>query len=151
MNTSSKPMPIVTLITAPDELDLAFAIRQRVFVEEQQVARDEEYDEFEPSSRHFLARIDGEPIGTARWRTTPNGTKLERFAVLANVRGRGVGKALVSAVLADVRAQQADQGLVYLHAQVSAMPLYAGFGFVPMGERFWEAGIEHVKMALPRS
>jgi predicted GNAT family N-acyltransferase len=142
-------MPTVTLITTPDDLETAFTIRRRVFVEEQAVDAREEYDEFESSSRHFLARLNGQAVGTARWRITTGGTKLERFAVLSEARSRGVGKALVAAVLDDVASQLADSQLVYLHAQISAMPLYAGFGFVPMGERFWEAGIEHVKMVLP--
>ncbi len=142
-------MPTVTLITTPDELEIAFSIRQQVFVDEQQVDATEEYDEFETSSRHFLARLaDGRAVGTARWRGTANGTKLERFAVLAYARGLGVGKALVQAVLNDVKSQQADTVSIYLHAQLTAMPLYASFGFLPVGERFWEAGIEHVKMTL---
>jgi predicted GNAT family N-acyltransferase len=142
-------MPIVTLITTPDDLETAFTIRRLVFVDEQSVDAREEYDEFESSSRHFLARLDGQAVGTARWRRTTDGTKLERFAVLADARGRGAGKALVAAVLDDVARQFTDRQLIYLHAQISAMPLYAGFGFAPVGERFWEAGIEHVKMVLP--
>jgi predicted GNAT family N-acyltransferase len=144
-------MLTATLITEPNELETAFAIRQQVFVDEQAVDPAEEYDEFEPVSRHFLARlVDGRAVGTARWRGTAGGTKLERFAVLADARGQGAGKALVQAVLNDVRAQRADDRPVYLHAQLPAMPLYAGFGFVPVGEQFLEADIEHIKMVLPR-
>ena len=74
------------------------------------------------------------PCGTARWRRTSNGVKLERFAVLADFRGKGVGKALVKAVLDDVFSQQPEPiERIYLHAQVTAMPLYAGFGFVSVG------------------
>lgn len=139
-------------ISSPDDLDAAFAIRRAVFVEEQQVSAREEYDEHEPSSRHFLARADGVPCGTARWRQTSNGIKMERFAVLKEYRGQGVGKALVRAVLNDVFSQQPQPiERIYLHAQVSAMPLYAGFGFVPVGPMFEEAGIQHYKMVLPGS
>lgn len=139
-------------ITAPADLDAAFAIRRAVFVEEQHVAAEEEYDEFEVSSQHFLARVDGVPCGTARWRRTSNGIKLERFAVLANYRSLGVGKALVQTVLDDVFSQQPEPiERIYLHAQVTAMPLYAGFGFVPVGAMFEEAGIQHYKMVLPGS
>lgn len=148
-------MTDVLPITSPADLDTAFAIRRRVFVEEQLVDAREEYDEFEVTSTHFLARIDGTPGGTARWRRTANGIKLERFAVLPEHRGQGVGKALVRAVLTDVFSQQpptvGPTGRVYLHAQVSAMPLYAGFGFEAVGTMFAEAGIQHYKMVLPES
>ncbi|QJW90023.1 GNAT family N-acetyltransferase [Spirosoma taeanense] len=139
-------------ISSPADLDLAFAIRRQVFVEEQNVAAEEEYDEFEVSSTHFLARADGTPCGTARWRRTSNGVKLERFAVLREFRGQGVGKALVQAVLDDVFSQQPEPiERIYLHAQLTAMPLYAGFGFVSVGPIFEEAGIQHYKMVLPGS
>lgn len=139
-------------ISSPADLDQAFAIRREVFVDEQHVSVEEEYDEFETGSTHFLAWIDGVPGGTARWRRTSNGVKLERFAVLKAYRGQGVGKALVQAVLNDVFSQQPEPiERIYLHAQVSAMPLYAGFGFVPVGPRFEEAAIEHQKMVLPGS
>ncbi|AUD07301.1 GNAT family N-acetyltransferase [Spirosoma pollinicola] len=139
-------------ISNPADLEAAFAIRQNVFVDEQHVDAREEYDEFEETSTHFLARADGTPCGTARWRRTSNGVKLERFAVLADFRGQGVGKALVKAVLDDVFSQQPEPiERIYLHAQVTAMPLYAGFGFIPVGPMFEEAGIQHYKMVLPGS
>lgn len=145
-------MITVLPISSPVDLEAAFAIRRQVFVEEQRVSAREEYDEFEDSSTHFLARADGTPCGTARWRRTSNGVKLERFAVLAACRGQGVGKALVRAVLDDVFSQQPEPiERIYLHAQVTAMPLYASFGFVPVGPMFEEAGIQHYKMVLPGS
>jgi predicted GNAT family N-acyltransferase len=139
-------------ISTPADLESAFSIRRKVFVEEQHVDAREEYDEFEDSSTHFLARADGTPCGTARWRRTSNGIKLERFAVLAAFRGQGVGKALVKTVLDDVFSQQPEPiERIYLHAQLTAMPLYAGFGFIPVGPMFEEAGIQHYKMVLPGS
>lgn len=139
-------------ISNPVDLESAFAIRREVFVEEQHVSAEEEYDEFEDISTHFLARADGTPCGTARWRRTSNGVKLERFAVLNAFRGLGVGKALVKAVLEDVFSQQPEPiERIYLHAQVTAMPLYASFGFVSIGPMFEEAGIQHYKMVLPGS
>jgi predicted GNAT family N-acyltransferase len=139
-------------ISNPSDLETAFAIRQKVFVEEQHVDAREEYDEYERISTHFLARAEGTPCGTARWRRTSNGVKMERFAVLPDFRGKGVGKALVKAVLDDIFSQQPEPiERIYLHAQVTAMPLYAGFGFIPVGPMFEEAGIQHYKMVLPGS
>lgn len=137
----------VELIDQATSLDAAFFIRERVFVEEQEVAAEEEYDEFEDSSRHFIARLGDLPVGTARWRFTPNGVKLERFAVLKEHRGQGVGQALVAAVLADIEANPNAIGKTkYLHAQLHAMPLYAKFGFQQVGEMFEECAILHFKM-----
>lgn len=143
-------MITVSTIQSKADLETVFAIRREVFVEEQNVPAEDEYDEFEDTSHHFLALLDGQPVGTARWRRTSKGIKLERFAVRAAARGKGAGKALVQAVLNDVFAQQPEPiESIYLHAQVSAMPLYADFGFVPVGQKFDECGISHYKMVLP--
>jgi predicted GNAT family N-acyltransferase len=140
-------------ITSSVDLETAFSIRRTVFVEEQRVSADEEYDEYESTSTHFLARTsDRTPCGTARWRRTSEGVKMERFAVLRECRGKGVGKALVRTVLDSIFSEQPEPiERIYLHAQVTAMPLYAGFGFVPVGPMFDEAGIQHYKMVLPGS
>jgi predicted GNAT family N-acyltransferase len=141
--------PTVEKITTKEQLDAAFHIREQVFVVEQEVAAEEEYDEFEDSSLHFLASLDGQPVGTARWRFTANGVKMERFAVLEQARGKGVGQALVAAVLADIDAlPEATGKMKYLHAQLHAMPLYAKFGFQQVGEQFEECAILHYKMQL---
>ena len=145
-------MLTVIQISSPADLDTAFAIRRTVFVDEQRVDEREEYDEYESRSRHFLAWSDGVPCGTARWRKTSYGIKMERFAVLQAYRGQGVGKALVRAVLDNVFQQQPEPiESIYLHAQLSAMPLYTRFGFVTVGSQFEEAGIQHYKMVLPGS
>lgn len=132
-----------------EELKTAFGIREKVFVDEQNVPAEDEYDEFETVARHFLAFFDSVPCGTARWRHTENGIKLERFAVLSGFRGQKVGSALVQAVLDDVYAKPGTAGkLIYLHAQLTAMPLYGKFGFRPVGEMFLECDIRHYKMIL---
>ncbi len=142
-------MPTVNKITTKEGLQDAFGIRELVFVVEQQVDASEEYDEFEDSSVHFLAEIDGMPVGTARWRFTANGVKMERFAVLKAARGQGVGQALVAAVLADIAQHPEGKGKKrYLHAQIHAMPLYAKFGFQAVGDQFEECAILHYKMEL---
>lgn len=130
-----------------DLLKEAFQVREAVFVKEQNVPAEEEYDDFETSSRHFLAYYNDIPCGTARWRYTEKGIKLERFAVMAEFRAQKVGSALLQAVLNDVAAQKDTIGkLIYLHAQVTAMPFYTRFGFKPIGEIFDECNIQHCKM-----
>jgi predicted GNAT family N-acyltransferase len=125
--------------------DIAFSIRQKVFVDEQKVSREEEYDSHEDESTHFLIYKEETPIGTARWRFTDKGVKLERFAILADYRKLGAGNALVNFVLADVAGKS---NYIYLNSQVSAMNLYAKCGFEAEGDLFYEANIPHFKMVL---
>ena len=131
-------------ITIPEEQEIAFAIRQRVFVQEQEVDPAEEYDEFETSSKHYLAWDDNRPVGTARWRKTEHGVKLERFAVLKEYRSKGAGSALLKRVVADVRKDFDSK--VYLHAQWHIIPFYEKHGFETEGPEFEEANIRHKKM-----
>ena len=137
----------VRKVTDKSTLDKVFGIRQEVFVVGQQVPPAEEYDEFEETSIHFLALLDDVPAGTARWRFTDKGIKLERFAVLEEARGKGVGQALVKATLEDIATSEGTTGqYIYLHAQLHAVPLYAKFGFEKVGDIFSECDILHYKM-----
>jgi predicted GNAT family N-acyltransferase len=118
------------------------AVRETVFVREQQVPIEEEWDALDPNCVHVIARaLDGSPIGTGR--LTPE-HKIGRMAVLPEWRGKGVGDALLLALIEE--AQQRGWREVALHAQVSAVDFYLRHGFQPYGERFWEAGIEHQSM-----
>ena len=134
----------VSKVTEDEKLAIVFEIRRTVFVEEQHCPPELEW-EFEDESTHFLALLNGLPAGASRWRKTDYGYKLERFAVLKQFRGKGVGQALINAVLADLPAI-ADY--IYLNAQIQAMPLYEKFGFVKIGGEFEEAGIRHFKMVM---
>ncbi len=117
-------------------------VRETVFVHEQQVPLEEEWDALDPICHHVVARdAQGRPIGTGR--LTPQ-RRIGRMAVLREWRGRGVGDALLEALLAQARRQQWPE--VSLHAQVSAETFYARHGFLPEGERFSEAGIVHQGM-----
>ncbi len=125
-----------------DELTTVFAIRNVVFVEEQNCPPELEFENEEVST-HFLALLNNIPCGACRWRKTDTGYKLERFAVLKEYRGKGIGKALVAAALEDLPK---DADYIYLNAQLDAMPVYGKFGFQPEGPQFEEAGIQHFKM-----
>ncbi|MET0754817.1 MAG: GNAT family N-acetyltransferase [Pseudoxanthomonas sp.] len=117
-------------------------VRETVFVQEQQVPIEEEWDALDPLCRHVLARDQaGHPIGTGR--LTPE-HKIGRMAVLADWRGQGVGEAMLAQLMAEAR--KLGWPAVSLNAQVSAESFYARQGFIPHGERFWEAGIEHQAM-----
>lgn len=120
-------------------------VREAVFVREQGVPPELEPDDQDPHSRHVLARDRyGTPIGTAR--LTPEG-RIGRMAVAREWRGQGVGSALLHALLRIAREDGLD--LVSLHAQEGALDFYRRHGFVPVGERFVEAGIVHQCMQRP--
>jgi len=137
----------IQLITTSEMLQQAFNIRREVFVIEQMVSETEEYDQ-EDVSTHYIALYDGLPVGTARYRTTLNGIKLERFAILKSFRSRGVGSAILKHMLQELSA---FEGLIYLHAQLTAMGLYSKFSFEAIGEQFDEAGIQHYKMTYQKA
>jgi predicted GNAT family N-acyltransferase len=114
-------------------------IRTAVFIVEQQVPEALEWDEMDTRSTHALARdAEGSPIGCGR--LLPTGY-IGRMAVLAPWRGRGVGAALLVA-LVDL-ARERGHARAILNAQARAMPFYVRHGFAPTGERFDEAGIDH--------
>jgi len=115
------------------------AVRLAVFVHEQAVPEDLEWDEFDALSTHVLAEdADGNPIGTGR--LLPDG-HVGRMAVLAPWRGRGVGAAMLDWLIGQARARGMRELL--LHAQTHAVPFYERHGFSCIGEPFTEAGIPH--------
>ncbi|HMV41302.1 MAG TPA: GNAT family N-acetyltransferase [Leptospiraceae bacterium] len=139
-------MIVVRDIVSKEELDIAFSIRKKVFVEEQKVLLSEEYDEFEDESIHILAYYQDSPVGTARMRKTDKGIKLERFSVLRDYRKLGIGSALVKNLL--TKCLNELESNVYLYAQLSALTFYQKHGFIAKGEIFLDAGIEHIEMEL---
>lgn len=118
------------------------SIRTKVFIEEQKVERELEY-EFEEEGNFFLLYFGGLPVATARWRETYKGIKLERFAMLKEYRNKGIGSKLLKAVLEDVIPLNK---MIYLHSQVNAKNYYERAGFVKEGDIFVEANIEHYLM-----
>lgn len=118
------------------------AVREPVFVTEQQVPIELEWDELDPHCRHVLARdVDGKPIGTGR--LTPE-RKIGRMAVVREWRGRGVGEAILATLIDQARALGYDE--VVLHSQVAAIGFYEKAGFEAFGEEYDEAGIRHRSM-----
>ena len=135
-------MITVKLVESTEELNEAHKIRKEVFVIEQNCPEDIEW-EFEEESYHYVALINKQIVGTARWRQTEKGYKLERFAVTMAFRNLQVGEALLKRIIADVPQNEKP---VYLHAQLAAKNFYLRHGLLPKGDHFWEGGIEHVKM-----
>lgn len=140
----------------------AFAVRRTVFVEEQGVDEDIEYDEHDESGAaavHFVAYTGGQPVGAARLRAydgsdegdegdeaadTDRTGKVERVAVLESHREAGVGRELMRA--AEEAAREREFGAIKLHAQTRVEGFYRSLGYESRGEEFEEAGIPHVEM-----
>ena len=129
----------------PADMASCFAIRREVFCVEQGVSEALEIDGRDPECRHFILRLDGQAVGTARVRPLkPGVAKIERVAILAHHRGGGLGSALMRHVLASLDAQ----GLAaLLHAQAHSETFYRALGFSTEGAPFAEAGIPHVRMS----
>ncbi len=120
------------------------AIRLRVFVEEQGVPLELEWDGEDERCEHALAQsLDGTPVGTGR--LLPEG-RIGRLAVLPEWRGQGAGSALL--VYFVELARKKGFASVTLHAQTRATAFYARHGFAAHGEEFMDAGIPHVAMSL---
>ena len=98
---------------------------------------------------HYFVAVDeeGNALGTARWRKTSQGVKLERFAVLPIYRNKGLGADLLRSILVDIKSKFGSGVIVYLNAQLEAINLYAHQGFLPVGPRFIEADIMHQRMS----
>ena len=127
--------------------DTNFEIAQnlvlQVFVLEQGVNPKLEMDRFDKDASHFLLLVNEIAIGTARWRTTEFGVKLERFAILKDYRKLGYGSKLVKAVLSEISFHHKT---IYLNSQLNAVEFYKNLGFETQGSLFEEAGIQHYKM-----
>jgi predicted GNAT family N-acyltransferase len=120
------------------------AVRHSVFVEEQKVPEELEWDEADERAYHVLATTaDGKPIGTGRLKLDCH---IGRMAVLRPWRGRGVGSTMLKALVELAKKEGCE--VVRLHAQTHALEFYARYGFAAVGEEFDEAGIPHRLMQL---
>lgn len=121
------------------------AIRQRVFIEEQNVPLDLEWDGLDEEAAHFLALNEmGLALGTARLLTRTG--QIGRMAVIKEQRGRDIGRQLLKAAVD--HAVEVGLQRVFLHAQTHAEGFYRKSGFLPFGAEFVEAGIPHIEMEL---
>ncbi|MEU6912117.1 GNAT family N-acetyltransferase [Streptomyces olindensis] len=148
----SSPAYVVRVAEGPGDREACFAVRKEVFVGEQGVPEDLEYDAYDAGAVHVLAvREDGVPLGTGRLLygeaavaqtgADPSVGSLGRLAVTSRARGLGVGAALVRAIEDAARARGLTA--VDLHAQTHALGFYERLGYEPYGPEYLEAGIAH--------
>lgn len=133
---------IVPVKFGSEAFELCKNIRLDVFVEEQKVSLDEEFDALDQSAIHILALIEGNPVGTARAVEKTFGLwKIGRVAVRAAYRQQGVGVALIRGIEAACPANRFT-----LSAQTHALRFYEKHGYFAAGDEFMEAGIPHFSM-----
>jgi predicted GNAT family N-acyltransferase len=149
------PSYVVRVAEDPADREACLAVRKEVFVAEQRVPEDLEYDEFDAGALHVVAvREDGVALGTGRLLSGEAAVgrtggdlsvgSLGRLAVRKEARGQGVGVALVRGI--EAAARGLGLTAVDLHAQTSASGFYERLGYTGYGDEFYEAGIAHLAM-----
>jgi predicted GNAT family N-acyltransferase len=134
----------VHLISWHDGEPLLRSIREKVFIQEQRVPAELEWDGLDDASHHALAlSAKGDGIGCGR--ITPDG-HIGRIAVLPEWRNMCIGSAMLELLVDYARTQHIE--FVELNSQMQAVPLYKKFGFEEEGEVFMDANIPHLKMKL---
>lgn len=150
-------MTLLVRLAAAQDMPAVYALRHEVFVVGQDVPAELERDDLDATAQHMVAVDGARTVGTGRLvdgrihadlgleAGTPGtvGT-IGRMAVAPDVRGAGVGRALLDALVD--RARASGLPAVELHAQLHAKDFYERAGFVPFGEVYLEAGIEHIGM-----
>lgn len=134
-------------ITVEDDLKQAFEIRKAVFVEEQGVPLQDEFDEFDTLNgqcEHLLAYYKERPVGVGRLRFVDGFGKLERICILPTYRKVGLGKVIIQAL--EELAKEKGVSKVKLHGQTHAEGFYQKLGYETSSAVFMEDGIPHILM-----
>jgi predicted GNAT family N-acyltransferase len=126
--------------------NLVKSLRNQVFVIEQKVPEDMEWDEFDQIAWHAIVTADNQTIGTGRLIINDRVAKIGRMAVQSSRRNQGIGKSILKSLIQTAKEKGAQECI--LHAQTHAIAFYAKEDFEPHGPIFDEAGIPHVEMRL---
>lgn len=124
------------------EQDAKF-IRKQVFIIEQNIPEEEEWDDQDMISDHFVVYDQDQPIATAR---LLQNNSVGRVAVLKAYRGQGIGRMIMLEIIR--QAHQQDRKFLHLSSQVHAISFYEKLGFSIQGDAYDECGIPHIKMQL---
>jgi len=130
-----------------EELKIAFAIRKDIFVKEQGVPLDDEFDQYDKLNgdcQHILVHYNEQPVGTGRIRFVDGVGKLERISILESFRKFGLGKNIIKALEEIAKEQGASK--VKLHGQTHAEGFYKKLGYRTSSDVFIEDGIPHILM-----
>ena len=134
----------VQVAKTEEQIQDVFNVRKTVFVLEQQVPLEEEIDEYENDSIHFVLYDQNKAVGAGRFRILDGIGKVERICVLKSTRGKGAGRSLMLAI--EEYAKQQPLSHLKLNAQTYAIPFYEGLGYEVVSDEFLDAGIPHKAM-----
>lgn len=133
-------------IPGTEDLSEPFAVRREVFINEQHVPEQEEFDEFETSALHLIVYVDEQTAATGRiWHDGKN-FRIGRLAVLKPFRGQKIGDLALRLLL--YKAFSTGAQTVQISAQTYIIPLYRKFGFVEYGDEYLDGGIPHMAMKV---
>jgi predicted GNAT family N-acyltransferase len=136
----------ITITCWEDARELVQPIRVKVFILEQKVPEDLEWDEYDETAWHAVAKSNHQVIGTGRLILNQSTAKIGRMAIDPEFRGKGIGLEILKALINKGKEKGVQEFI--LHAQTHAIAFYAREGFEPYGPIFDEAGIPHVEMRL---
>ena len=136
----------ITITDWEDARELVKPIRIKVFILEQKVPEELEWDEYDETAWHAVAKSNHQVIGTGRLIINQSIAKIGRMAIDPEYRGKGIGLEMLKALVNRGKEKGAQEFI--LHAQTHAIVFYAKEGFEPYGPIFDEAGIPHVEMRL---
>jgi predicted GNAT family N-acyltransferase len=136
----------VEIVKWIDEHESLKMIRQKVFIEEQNVTSQLEWDGMDEEAIHFLAFKNEKAIGCARAFVIENYMQLGRMAVLKAYRGEGVGTALIEKAITTAKLNQLSA--IHISAQCQAINFYKKFGFEVTSDIYLDAEIQHRDMKL---
>jgi hypothetical protein len=125
---------------------MVMPIRHEIFIHEQKVPEELEWDEFDQDALHAIVKKDQQVIGTARLIINNTIAKIGRMAIQKEYREQGIGQKLLSTLIQTAKEKGAQECI--LHAQTHAIAFYAKADFEPHDPIFEEAGIPHVEMRL---
>lgn len=137
----------IKIVNTPKDKASVLSIRRTVFIQGLNIPEHIEIDANEDQANYILAEVGDIPVGTARWRKTDEGIKLERFAVLDKYRSLGIGKKMTEYVLDHIPESEH----IYLNSQDTAIGFYKKLGFQSVGPMFETAGIQHQRMEYSRN
>ncbi len=127
-----------------DLYQLGCRLRCDVFIDEQGVSQEEEFDGRDDTATHMVSLLHGNVVGVLRILWLPEHAKVGRFAVKRELRGQGIGRRLFQSCLDHIHSQSVQK--IMLEAQVDRVHFYQHFGFSAYGEDYYDAGILHRAM-----
>lgn len=137
--------PLILIVPLFSDLgNLGLALRRKVFVDEQHVPPEEEFDSYDLTATHVVALDDGSVVGALRILFLDEHAKFGRVVVAASARGKGIASKMMRFAMEHAAAR--GESRFYLTAQIDKLALYEKLGFTAFGEAFQDGGMPHLAM-----